>query len=252
MIYYKFNLIVFSVSFKHDKVLIVDFLFLGRIKWLQGDILDNQFSSIDTALLHIVNCIGVKPHGLSADLAQHYPYCNVYAKRKPIGKLNRADRRCRPFPGTIGVSSPPDDDENLPFIVSLVGQFYMGKEKGKNIMTKKLLRQLLEDYDEKRQNTLFGNQTNNNADLHLLTGLREDTAKHRLYWFKKSLQQLRDFIVTRNIKRIVFPFKIGCGFAGGDWSRDYYPTIEEFSSSLDRSVEVVIICKNSDEKTTSH
>ena len=121
-------------------------------------------------------------------------------------------------------------------------------------MTKRLLRELLEDYDDKTQNTLFGNQSKNNTcvDTHLLAGLREDTAKHRLHWFSKSLQQLPDFIATRDIKRIVFPFMIGCGFAGGNWHRDYYPTIENFSLNLDSSVEVIIVCKDSNNKSLSH
>ena len=197
-----------------------------RIKIIYGNILDSQFSSKDNIIVHIINCIAIKPHGLSNSLAIRYPYSNVYAKRKGIKRLNRATVDNRPKPGTLVVSQN-NNDKQLPYIGALVSQFYMGKSSERNFMTKKLIKQLK---DNNRYN-----------DESFLKGLINDTQRQRVIWFKESLIALADHVNQNNIKRIIFPYRIGCGLAGGNWSLDYYPAILQFSDLISKKIEILIV-----------
>jgi hypothetical protein len=60
-----------------------------------------------------------------------------------------------------------------------------------------------------------------------------DTASDRLMYFKDCLENLS----LLNPKRVGFPYKIGCGLAGGDWKL-YEPIIKEWSSKY--MIDVVI------------
>lgn len=61
-----------------------------------------------------------------------------------------------------------------------------------------------------------------------------DTYPNRKIWFQKCLDLIADI---DGIKSIAFPYKIGCGLAGGNWN-DYYEMLEEFDKNT--SIEVVI------------
>lgn len=57
-----------------------------------------------------------------------------------------------------------------------------------------------------------------------------DTYENRKCWFKDSLS---DFLVKAKdlkVKKLGFPYKIGCGYAGGKWE-DYLTMINEFAKS---------------------
>jgi O-acetyl-ADP-ribose deacetylase (regulator of RNase III) len=55
----------------------------------------------------------------------------------------------------------------------------------------------------------------------------EDSSASRLQWFK---QGLRD-IVKLQPRSLALPYKIGCGLAGGNWEKDYFPALKEFSEN---------------------
>ena len=86
-------------------------------------------------------------------------------------------------------------------------------------------------------------------DSHLLNGLESDTRENRAKWFLECLQRLLASLHKENIKRVVFPYKIGCGLAGGNWERDYCPGIMSFNevACSNHGVEVIIV-KKSDRK----
>jgi len=47
------------------------------------------------------NCLNVRPHGLSADIAKAFPQSNPYALRRAIGSRNLAQAADRGIPGTV-------------------------------------------------------------------------------------------------------------------------------------------------------
>ena len=49
------------------------------------------------------NCLTVRAHGLSADIAARFPDSDPYAARRPLGKRNLAQETDRGEPGTIQV-----------------------------------------------------------------------------------------------------------------------------------------------------
>lgn len=61
-----------------------------------------------------------------------------------------------------------------------------------------------------------------------------DSAAARLEYFASCLRQLDEHADAA--AKFAFPFKIGCGLAGGDW-RDYFDLISEFA----RRREVIIV-----------
>ena len=76
-----------------------------------------------------------------------------------------------------------------------------------------------------------------------------DTVAHRLAYFEKCLKKLEEAVVVLQKERteitgakemelqtkivIVFPERIGCGLAGGNWT-EYKLRIEQFANRLPR------------------
>ena len=58
-----------------------------------------------------------------------------------------------------------------------------------------------------------------------------DSRTERLKWFRECIRSLTIFMKERGINRVAFPFKIGCGLAGGIWE-DYLRILEEFGKTF--------------------
>ena len=89
-------------------------------------------------------------------------------------------------------------------------------------------------------------------DTHFQVNKKLDTRTNRLGYFKSCLTELVDdlnFMTMINeldntsptITNICFPYKIGCGLAGGVW-RHYHQLIDDFSRKVNQSV--IIAKKN--------
>ena len=64
---------------------------------------------------------------------------------------------------------------------------------------------------------------------------QEDSFEKRLIWFYTCLFEISKL----NPKSLAFPYNIGCGLAGGNWERDYYPAIKYFSEKFPK-IEIVL------------
>ncbi|KAK3107265.1 hypothetical protein FSP39_010737 [Pinctada imbricata] len=62
-----------------------------------------------------------------------------------------------------------------------------------------------------------------------------DSKENRTLWFEQCLTLLGQ----TNFKYIAFPFKIGCGLAGGDWTT-YRQLIKEFVKKYNKNAIVVV------------
>lgn len=57
-----------------------------------------------------------------------------------------------------------------------------------------------------------------------------DTKEKRIEWFRQALELIDETICDNgNNYSFAFPYKIGCGLAGGDWNL-YYDMIKDFAS----------------------
>lgn len=66
-----------------------------------------------------------------------------------------------------------------------------------------------------------------------------ETEMQRLNWYEHALTKLSEYIPPNSI--ISFPYFIGCGLAGGDWSK-YLVEIQKFEEKVKtKNSEIVII-----------
>lgn len=145
-------------------------------------------------IVHQCNCVSLHCLGLSAHLAKAFPGTCPYQKRR--GTHNLAIKRDRAIPGTINIAP----SKQGPIIVNLFGQYGPGKPN--------------EHYpaDTKEFN---------------------DDASAREVYFQTGLECLAEYLINLNMpSKIAFPFKIGCGLAGGNWPT-YLKLITDFAKMSD-------------------
>jgi len=63
----------------------------------------------------------------------------------------------------------------------------------------------------------------------------DDTAEARLGWFRECLRRVAEL---EGLESVAFPFRIGCGLGGGDWTA-YKAELQAFADSLPE-VDVVV------------
>lgn len=136
------------------------------------------------------NCIGCKPHGLSAQIAYKWPYADPYSRRKKMyGNRNYAVEADRPIPGTIEIFKGRNKS-----IICMYAQYGMGKPYM---------------YNNKGEDAV------------------PDGSALRLQWFTLCLEQITKQV---NVPAtFALPWRLGCGLAGGDWKK-YKQLIENWSS----------------------
>lgn len=167
---------------------------------------DDLLESECDIILQQLNCLCVRPHGLSDAISKKFPYANVYGQRTPIGSKNLATESTRGSPGKIVISNGPVT------VIGLYGQYDFGKAYSRNYRPS-----LPAKYGEKETNELREN------------------------WFKRCLKNLRKWLVENNMNtsdiEIGVPYKIGCGLAGGNWDK-YYDMLLSFSNNIECKVKV--------------
>ena len=70
-----------------------------------------------------------------------------------------------------------------------------------------------------------------------------DDHDSRIIWFKQCLQLLEKKIIKLECKLVAFPFKIGCGLAGGNWNQ-YKSIITEWSQQYKYDLKVIFVKKS--------
>eukprot|EP00933_Yihiella_yeosuensis_P006707 TRINITY_DN111463_c0_g1_i1.p1 TRINITY_DN111463_c0_g1~~TRINITY_DN111463_c0_g1_i1.p1 ORF type:complete len:219 (+),score=49.59 TRINITY_DN111463_c0_g1_i1:71-727(+) len=179
------------------------------IKEKLGDLL----SAEEDYIVQQSNCTTTYPAGLAAAISEKFPYADVYKKeaREKRGTLKSGD-----VPGTIAVLGGPaaasDKEREQRGIINMFGQFAPGKP------------------NRSKTGPVTSKGITSAADV-------VDNAAQRLTWFQAGLQQIAEL---PGIQSIAFPYLIGCGLAGGDWSK-YEQALEEFSKVVEpHGIEVVI------------
>lgn len=163
-------------------------------KIIKGDLLEFKCDMI----VQQCNCVTIKSHGLARTIKDKYPYGDIYSKRekKSANQTKKPDT-----PGTSVICHSPNNSTLTPHIACLLAQFYPGKSGN---FYKKYYKYPNIDYD--------------------------DSKKNREKWFAESLVDLENKLKNdyTHIKKVAFPYNIGCGLAGGKWSY-YLKMIKDFS-----------------------
>ena len=73
---------------------------MDGVSFVDGDITDIRNVH---AIVHQVNCLTVKSHGLSAIIGKKYPWADVYSKRTSTKSRNLATAETRGKPGNVKI-----------------------------------------------------------------------------------------------------------------------------------------------------
>jgi len=159
------------------------------VKIVKGDLLNSN----EEYIVQQCNCLTVSSHGLSKSISDKYgKWADPYCQRKRIGKRNLAQEQYRDKPGTIKILTSTPSDPKIttvqPNVVCIFGQWVPGVPGKYKTYPKWEI----------------------------------DNYENRLKWFEEALLS-----IPSDIKRLAFPYKIGCGLAGGNWNK-YYKIIQKF------------------------
>lgn len=161
------------------------------VKEKQGNLLDAD----EHYIMHQCNCCTLKSHGLSAQIANKWPECDLYAKR-PKKTKNATSK-----PDTPGQCILLPTKDGKKGVICALAQWAPGKPG---------------QWEEKYIH-FMGCRPN-----------KPDTKPQRVEWFKECICHLERWWIANGNPLIGVPANIGCGFAGGDWT--VYKDILEESS----------------------
>jgi hypothetical protein len=174
-------------------------------------IIGNLLNSDSHIIVQQLNCLCVRPHGLSQSISNKFYYANVYGKRQGDGRLNLAIKKDYGIPGQIVISGLKENEKNPdnPVVIGLYGQFDYGKP-------------YLRKY----------RPTHNPPE----------TKELREIWFQEALDNMTSWLIDNKYNnenvRIGFPYGIGCGLAGGNWSH-YSKMIDNFADNINCQINII-------------
>ena len=173
---------------------------------LAGGVLDDSILARVDAIAQQENCVGCDGRGLAEAVARKLPYGSSYSSRRRMPPQNKfAVPEDRGVPGTIVVCRPPAPGPGRPIVVNMMAQFEMGAP---------------------------------NKYKRVKPMPPDDGAATREAWFQQCLDKIA--AIQPPLGSIAFPYQIGCGLAGGNWSR-YDAMITRFAERCPATQ--VYICK---------
>ena len=167
------------------------------VTFKKGDLL--EFREID-AIAHVVNCLCIHPHGLSMQIAEKYPWGDVYQKRQSLSGRNLAKENDRGVPGTIQVFDPPL--ASFPTIICLLAQWDYGRAKG----------------FKARQVPPY-----------------VDSESNRTMWCSQCLEEMG----KTDVKTVAIPYRLGCGLGGQDWGV-YLSFLRDWAVMYDKNIVIAV------------
>ena len=172
---------------------------------LPGGVLDDSLLREVDAIVQQSNCVGCDGRGLAEAVAKKFPGWGCsYAGRRRMPPGNKfAITEDRAVPGTIDVRRGPPGS-GTPLVINAFAQYEMGGPG-------------------KYKRVPFPPGVN-------------DLAPQREGWFAQCLEAIGQ--LPSKPRSVAFPYQIGCGLAGGNWTR-YRRMIDDFSRA-NPDVSVVI------------
>jgi O-acetyl-ADP-ribose deacetylase (regulator of RNase III) len=160
----------------------------------------NLLNASEQYIAHQCNCITTVPHGISEKIFEKYPHANVYKTRCSCALTKKQTRNCR----------CPTARRDNPGTIDI--------------------RHHHQQHD--------GGVINMLAQYYPGTArFKNDFPVDRIRYFQSCLDRISEM---EGLESVAFPFRIGCGLAGGDWTI-YSRMLESFSKRVsERGVRVVI------------
>jgi O-acetyl-ADP-ribose deacetylase (regulator of RNase III) len=158
------------------------------IKIKKGNLLDCE----ENIIVQQCNCVTTKSHGLSEQIANKFPWANVYGQRESINNKNRAKKP--EIPGTLRISVSESESESEKKVIHLFAQNLPSKPGVFNSV-------YFSEYS--------------------------DTKEDRLKYFKECIDKLDSL----NFEIVAMPYMIGCGLAGGKWN-DYEKILNNSKTNI--------------------
>lgn len=169
---------------------------------VDGDLLSHACDVI----VQQCNCITLKSLGLSKSIAQKLGVDPYALRRRDSTIKTVADVESSAEPGTVSIHAG-----TTAYVACLYAQYAPGT-----------CRKRYQSYER----------------IMALRNISE-SAEIREQWFRQALDALAHQLNQHNLKHVAFPYGIGCGLAGGEWSR-YVAMIEQWSAMHpDLSVDIV-------------
>lgn len=175
---------------------------------LHGDLtkVKQQLRGQNVLMVQQINCLSVKPNGLSEQLRKANPNWNAYAQRQPAnsdGDLSVEEDRG--VPGCLQIL-----DNSL---ICILGQWRPGKAGSAS----------WELYPESDP---------------------PETLEQRRQWFASGLSRMSDELKNHPDGTVVaFPWNIGCGQAGGHWP-DYKQMVEGWAEQQNPRIQCLWVLRS--------
>lgn len=147
----------------------------------------NILNANETFICHQCNCLSFSGAGLYTQIIKEFPYADIYKERKAfVGVMSAKRFPDSQSPGNILISGNGEDQR---YVISILGQVKPGTS----------------------------NSSFDNTDYPDNEVARQGYFNRALY----EMMEINEYVnnLPKNIS-FAFPWKIGCGLAGGDW--EYY------------------------------
>ena len=185
----------------------MDVIIKGNIFEINCDYICQQCNCI-TVLPYGYDRAGnpINPHGFSFDIKSKLGVCPYSLRRTIEGRKNIAIETDRPPLGSISIIQSPVKDVK---VINMFAQY--------GFLTPYM-------YSYKPGSKYYW------------SGVKHETFEYREDAFFDCLVEMLDMIPKEAV--IAFPYKIGCGLAGGNWN-NYFKMIQQFAEERNGNVIIV-------------
>ena len=165
-------------------------------------------------LVRSIDSVSCKNYGLTADLVEKYPYCDLAGLRYCDSDLKCIARESDRSPEGLCLIRTAPLYLKGPKIATLVTQYGLGKPYEENRLAQKIVR--------------------NCGQESFVRHLRQDTSDNRLVHFNKALQSLSGILknnVHPDINKVILPIGIGRSLVDKQWMCRY-EIIKKFAREI--------------------
>ena len=181
-----------------------------------GRVTDDIYNKCGVCIVVNHNCVSYTNFGMCKDIVEKYPYADLASRRRVDAKNKLvAKREDWSNLGSYHLTEP-SLDESGPHIATIVSQFFPGRDRYENNLTKQII--------------------NNSDDLELVNHLLKDTYENRKNAFSDALYLLSTALCSGNycyVNKVIIPFGLGRrGRIDEEWLNDYLPVINSFAQDM--------------------
>ena len=176
---------------------------------------DEKLNQEEVLLVHSINSVSCKNYGLTADLVEKHPYCNLAALRYCDTDLKCITREIDRIPEGLCLIRTAPLYIKGPKIAKIINQYGIGNPSEENRLAQKIVR--------------------NCGQESFVRHLCQDTSDNCLIHFNKTLQTLsgiRKNNVYPDTNKVILPIGIGRSLVDEQWLCRYYELIKKLAREV--------------------